>query len=146
MYFDTKYKPTKVAMMNAYKNKEGFAGIEAEIYADNEWLRNEFAADFELLTKSQISDGVDFDGVLCLDVEGRDYYPGFQFDDAGMPFALLAQVLSHLKGRELSNWQSAFWLVSPENSLDGDLPVDLIHAGDERVIAAAESAYGMVEG
>ncbi len=132
--------------MNAYKNKEGFAEVEAKIEADNEWLRSQFAEDFELLTRSQLSDGVDLDGVLCLNFEGEDHYPQFQFDDAGKPFALIGPVLSHLRGRDLSSWQCAYWLVSPENALDGDLPVDLIHAGDKRVIAAAESAYGMVEG
>lgn len=127
-------------------DKEGFAQIEAEIVADNDRLRAQFVADFELLTRSQLLEGFGSDEVIGLDVEGQDCYPSFQFDDAGKPFALLGPVLSHLNGENLSNWQAVFWLVSPENSLDGELPGDLIRAGDERVIAAAESAYGMVEG
>lgn len=132
-------------MMSAY-DKEGFAEIESEIDADNEWLRDQFAADFELLTRSQIPDDLDSEEVICLDVDGQDRYPSFQFDDAGRPFEVLGPVLSHLKGKDLSNWQAAFWLVSPQNALDGDLPVDLIQVGDDRVIAAAQSAYEMVEG
>lgn len=148
------------AMIDAYLDTDAFNQVEAQIDDDNARLRAEFAREFEMLTSSQVhvrsgsasknkaataSDWKRALKVFSVKIQGRELYPGFQFDADGRPLPLMNSVLTHLQS-ELSPWQIAFWLVSPQNSLDGRLPIDLVRDGDAGVVEAAKHAYELSAG
>jgi hypothetical protein len=75
--------------------------------------------------------------ILGLPFGGKIVYPRFQFDADGQPFALMRDVLKALPD-EMTPWQIAFWIVSPNAQLDLAAPIDAIRKGDGMAIAAAE--------
>lgn len=75
--------------------------------------------------------------ILGLPFGGKIIYPRFQFDADGQPYPLMRNVLKALPD-DMTPWQVAFWIVSPNARLDTATPIDAIRRGDGLVIAAAE--------
>lgn len=68
--------------------------------------------------------------------DGRDWFPGFQFDPNGRPRKEIVAVLSALgNSRE---WETALWFTASNAYLDGDRPVDRLADDPEAVLRAAE--------
>ncbi len=143
------------AMIDAYLDTDAFDQVEAKIDDDNARLRAEFLSDFEVLTSAQIhamsgstsrnksataNDWKKAGKIFSVKLQGKDLYPAFQFNADGRPYATLADVLAALP-QDLTSWQTAFWLVAPQNALDGARPIDLVQAGDARVFDAAARAF-----
>lgn len=83
--------------------------------------------------------------ILGLPVGKRTVYPAFQFDEGGRPYPLMKRVLEALPD-DMTPWQTAFWLVSPSSALDGELPLDAIRRGEERVAEAARNEASEIIG
>lgn len=75
--------------------------------------------------------------ILGLPFGGKIIYPRFQFDADDQPYALMRDVLKALP-EDMTPWQIAFWIVSPNARLDAVTPIEAIRRGDTSVIAAAE--------
>lgn len=77
-------------------------------------------------------------GLLALTTgSGRVVYPTFQFVD-GRPVAGLAEVMDALPAQLVSRWTLASWLVTSQQELDGERPIDLLADGyPEPVVRAA---------
>jgi hypothetical protein len=83
--------------------------------------------------------------VLCVEDNGRERYPAFQFQTAnGQPHPNVARVLAALPSRWTS-WQVAFWFASPNGWLDGDVPADRLNDQHE-ILAAARHEAEPIEG
>lgn len=79
-------------------------------------------------------------GLLALQTGSRRVvYPSFQFVD-GRLVEGLDDVLDVLPEQLVSRWTVASWLVSGNQQLDGDRPIDVLAEGrEEPVVAAARS-------
>ena len=74
--------------------------------------------------------------IFGVEHRGRLLYPAFQFDDAGRPKPVVAEILQALGGR--GAWQVASWFTAPNGWLpDGRRPVDVMDADSDAVAAAA---------
>jgi hypothetical protein len=67
--------------------------------------------------------------------DGRDWFPGFQFETSGRPRPIIARVLEALGGSR--EWETALWFTGASGYLDGDRPVDHLEDDPEAVIRAA---------
>ena len=74
--------------------------------------------------------------VFAVSWQGTTVYPGFQFDDDGRPFPVIAQVLA-VVGDDGSGWPLALWFTGADGWLDGHRPVDLLHEDPDAVVEAA---------
>lgn len=81
--------------------------------------------------------GVPFVGIVV--------YPAFQFQPNGEPIPLILEVNKALP-KDCTDWQRAAWFVSPNEWLDGKLPVSAIQRGDLEVVNAASHAFEVPEG
>lgn len=130
------------------------ASAEARIDAMNAELRRDFLADFPVVEAATVHARAGHGGtnkaqtaaawrragrILGLPYAGRIVYPLFQFDDAGQPWPLLRPVLGALPA-DRTPWQRAFWLVGPNERLDGDPPIEAIRRGEDGVLEAARHA------
>ncbi len=71
--------------------------------------------------------------VFALKRGGVDLYPAFQFGDDGQPLPLIAELLEILSADATrTDWQNAFWFVSPNSWLRGAAPKDLLHRASDR--------------
>lgn len=75
----------------------------------------------------------------------QDFFPAFQFDAQGQPFAILADVLAALP-EGWTPWEVAAWFVQKNLGLDGAVPRDLVALEDARLIEAARAAGGQAIG
>jgi hypothetical protein len=147
-------------MVDAMLDVDPFDRVEAEIDADNAEMRRDFLTEFEMLTSAEVHDRAGYGGlnkaqtangwkragrVLGVPHRGRDLFPAFEFDRDGQPWPMLAQVLAALPD-DLSPWQRAFWLVAPLDALGGAAPIELVRAGDARVLDAAARAGALPVG
>ena len=76
--------------------------------------------------------------IFGVEHRGRLLYPAFQFDDAGRPKPVVAEVLRALGKR--GPWQIASWFTAPNGRLPDDRrPVDVMDADPGAVAAAARA-------
>ena len=74
--------------------------------------------------------------IFGVEHRGRLLYPAFQFDAAGRPKPVVAEILQALGGR--GAWQVASWFTAPNGWLPDDRrPVDVMDADPDAVAAAA---------
>lgn len=71
---------------------------------------------------------------------GTIVYPAFQFQSNGEPIPLILEVNKTLP-KDCTDWQRAAWFVSPNEWLDGEIPVSAIQRGDLEVVNAASHAF-----
>lgn len=77
--------------------------------------------------------------IFGIDIAGRTVYPAFQFDDAGRPKSVVAEVLQALVPH--GPWQIASWFTTPNGWLANDRrPVEVMDDEPEEVVAAAKDA------
>jgi len=127
------------------------SAVEARIDLANAEMRKAFLNEFPVIDAAAVHDRAGHGGtnkaqtaaswkkagrILGLNLHGRMVFPTFQFDADGQPLPLLQKVLRALPA-DRSAWQRAFWLVAPNDFLDGARPLDLIREGDPGVIDAA---------
>ena len=133
-------------------------GVEAELAVDNLELRRAYLAETPMLTAAQIHDISGLHSrnrsepasrwkaegkTFAIRMEGRNYYPAFQFQD-GSPLPAVKAVLAELP-ETMTQWQTALWFASTNGWLDGDRPQDCLDDPARAVIAArrlAEPARG----
>lgn len=75
--------------------------------------------------------------ILGLPVGNESVFPAFQFNEDGQPIHLVSEVLKRLPA-DFTPWQIAFWIVSPNASLDGATPLSAIQEGNQSVLGSAE--------
>ena len=74
--------------------------------------------------------------IFAVEHWGRFFYPAFQFDGAGRPKRVVADVLEALGKR--GPWQIASWFTTPNGWLSDDrCPVEVMDADPDAVVAAA---------
>lgn len=74
--------------------------------------------------------------IFAVEHQGRFFYPAFQFDGAGRPKPVVADVLEALGKR--GPWQIASWFTAPNGWLPDDrCPVEVMDADPDAVAAAA---------
>lgn len=134
------------------------ADIERELALDNLELRRTYVTETPMLIAAEIhrlsglhsrntsepasrwkAEGKTF----ALPMEGRNYYPAFQFVD-GSPRPAVKAVLAELPAT-MTPWQTALWFASPNGWLGGDRPQDRLNDDAQVAQAArrlAEPAYG----
>ncbi|WP_419738581.1 hypothetical protein [Ruegeria sp.] len=149
-----------LSLMDVMLHFDCFEPIEARIDGKNAEMRTEFLNEFPVLDSAGVHKRAGLKGtntsqtvnawrqrgrILGLPVQGKNAYPVFQFDADGQPLALMEPVLAALP-KSFSAWQSAFWLVSPKESLDGNSPAEAVRLKDERVIETARNACERVAG
>ena len=78
--------------------------------------------------------------VFAVDYNGRQLFPGFQFDEHGQPLPVVAAVLAALPAAEMSEWELALWWTSANGWLDGERPVDRLDDVQALSVAAARLA------
>jgi hypothetical protein len=142
------------ALVESLLDVDPFAPVEAQIDADNAEMRAAFLEAYPALDSATLHARAGHTGrnaaqtaaswkragrIFAVTHKGRDLFPAFQFDADGRPLPLVRDLLAALPG-DLTPWQRAFWLASPSDELDGDLPVDRLRAGDPRVVEAARGA------
>jgi len=71
----------------------------------------------------------DEQGVLAVDIEGRDLYPSFQFESSTVK-PIVVEVLRLLKSHDYGDWEIAIWFFCANGWLDGDSPIDVLLAND----------------
>ncbi|HLE84604.1 MAG TPA: hypothetical protein VJG13_09730, partial [Thermoanaerobaculia bacterium] len=74
--------------------------------------------------------------IFAVKHQGRDYFPGFQFDRNGRPWEVIAAVLEALGGAR--GWETALWFTAPSGYLEGRRPVDLLESDSGAVVESAE--------
>lgn len=134
--------------------------VEARIDAVNAGMRRDFLAIYPVIEAAAVHDRAGYEGtnkaqtaaswrranrILGLPYAGHIVYPLFQFNDDGHPWPLMQPVLKALPA-DRSAWQRAFWLVSPNEWLDGRVPADALREADAHVVEAAAHAGGVVIG
>ncbi|HEX6900906.1 MAG TPA: hypothetical protein VF789_14375 [Thermoanaerobaculia bacterium] len=83
--------------------------------------------------------------ILVLDgSNGQDLYPAFQFDPAGRPYPEMAQVIANFSEAVETPYTIASWFVSPQDLLDGEIPVVWLRSRKDpsRLLAAARRSAG----
>ncbi len=83
--------------------------------------------------------------VLGLPINGKVRYPAFQFGKDGKPYSRIQEVLAAIP-RELTDWERAYWLVSPNDLLGWKTPISAIESDDASVVAAAKHAGSLPVG
>lgn len=73
--------------------------------------------------------------VFSVKHDGRDWFPGFQFETDGRPREIVGRVLGALG--EARGWETALWFTGPSGYLAGRRPVDLLDDAPEAVVEAA---------
>lgn len=141
-------------MVDVFLDVDPLDRVEAEIDADNAERRSLFLTTYEVLDSRAVHRRAGHTSgnasqtatswkrqrrIFGLPFKGGVVYPAFQFDADGQPLATMRDVLRALPA-QMTPWQTAFWLVSPCDMLDGAVPLDLIGAADDRVVAAAQGA------
>jgi len=76
--------------------------------------------------------------VFAVTHDGAGWYLGFQFDEAGRPVPVVAEVLRVLEG--WSPWELARWFVGANPWLDRRRPAEVLDAEPEAVVRAARLA------
>ena len=128
-------------------------GIEAKIAIDNLEWRSRYLNETPMLTAADIhamsgmrskntsepasrwkADGK----TLGVRVQGRDFYPDFQFED-GSPRPIMKRILEALPDH-LTAWQKVAWFASGNGWLDGAAPQDCLEEGNSVVAAARQLA------
>jgi len=74
--------------------------------------------------------------IFSVEVDNAARFPGFQFDAAGRPRPVIADVLAALDGC-LGGWELALWFTSDNGWLGARRPVDLLESAPGRVVDAA---------
>jgi hypothetical protein len=84
--------------------------------------------------------------IFAISIEGVDHFPSYglcevTYGDVRVcePKPIMASLLEALGG-ELTGWQLAAWVASPNGYLDGARPLDLLDTEPKRVIKAAKFA------
>ena len=72
--------------------------------------------------------------VFAVGHRGKDHFPAFQFLEA-RPIPVVADILAVLPG-SMSAWQTAFWFVSTNPWLDGEVPSEHLDQAGRLVEAA----------
>jgi len=72
-------------------------------------------------------------------VNGRTLYPSFQFDEAGQPRPVVAEVLAKLRKLNLSPWATAIWWNTDHDVLAWRTPAAVLEEDPEAVLAAADT-------
>lgn len=75
--------------------------------------------------------------IFSVQHQGATVFPGYQFDTAGRPRPVIAEVVERL-GSQSSEWELALWFVAETGWLSGRRPVDLLDR-DPRAVAEAAS-------
>ncbi len=75
--------------------------------------------------------------IFSVQHQGATVFPGYQFDTAGRPRPVIAEVVDRL-GSQSSEWELALWFVAETGWLSGRRPVDLLDR-DPRAVAEAAS-------
>jgi hypothetical protein len=70
---------------------------------------------------------------------GQELYPSFQFGTNGRPHPNVALILAALPSHR-TLWQVAFWFVSPNGWLDGDMPANRLDDLQATLVAAQHEA------
>jgi hypothetical protein len=78
--------------------------------------------------------------VFAVEYKGRKLFPGFQFDEQGLPRPVISAVLAALPTAQMSDWEVALWWTSANGWLDSERPVDRLDDRDALVAAAAHLA------
>jgi hypothetical protein len=73
--------------------------------------------------------------IFAVSHQGRDYFPGFQFEIGGRPRTAIADALEALGGAR--GWQTALWFTGANGYLDDRRPVDVLDTEPEAVVEAA---------
>lgn len=84
--------------------------------------------------------------VFSIGHHGTRYYPAFQFNAAGRPRPVIAQVLRALAPYGLDGWETALWFTTASGWLDDRRPVDLLDDDPAEIVAAAERTVDAVAG
>lgn len=147
-------------LLEAMLDLDPLDGAESRIDVMNAKLRRDFLGEFEVLDAAGVHERSGHTGsnkaqtaaawsrsgrILGLPLRGRTVYPAFQLDADGQPQPLLRAVLKCLRA-DLSAWQRAFWLVAPNEWLDGRTPLEAIAAQDKAVVDAARRTGAAVIG
>lgn len=108
----------------------------------NDAARTSAIAEFGVLHASEVeggSRGIDeliaARRIIAVQASER-LFPAFQFNDEGVPRAVIAQVLTAL-GDELHGWEILTWFTGSSGYLEGARPVDLLTDAPDDVVAAA---------
>ena len=138
-------------MLDVILDFDPLSASEAKIDLANAEMRRAFLAEFPVIDAATVHERAGYGGrnkaqtaaswraagrILGLSLQGRVVFPVFQFNADGQPLPLLRKVLGRLPA-DRTDWQRAFWLVAPNEWLDGGRPIDLIRAGNEDALAAA---------
>lgn len=83
--------------------------------------------------------------VFSVGVDGAGRFPGFQFDGAGQPWAVIADVLDVFAGA-LGAWELALWFTGSNGWLGGQRPVDVMVHDPRAVVAAARHLAAEISG
>jgi hypothetical protein len=120
---------------------------------DTLYLRRRFFQTFPALTAQELAElpaaqkhGLDAvtrwhynKQIFCVTDGDRAYFPRFQFDEAGHPLPIIAELLAILgQFKARSDWDNALWFAGGNGWLDGARPVDLLSSDPELVRDAAE--------
>jgi hypothetical protein len=73
--------------------------------------------------------------VFAVPFEGTTMYLGFQFDERGRPFPVVAEILRELRGWD--DWAIAAWFVADNGLLEHRRPADLLGERPSDVLEAA---------
>jgi hypothetical protein len=74
--------------------------------------------------------------IFAVPHRGTWWYLGFQFDEAGRPRPVIAEVLAHIG--DWPPWEIARWFVARNPLLDRRAPLELMTDASEEVVRAAE--------
>lgn len=74
--------------------------------------------------------------VPAVPADGTTRFPGFQFDERGVPLPVIADVLTAGAGR-LTEWELALWFTAPCAWLGDRRPVDVLDTDPDLVVQAA---------
>ncbi len=126
-------------------------GTESKVALDNLEWRSRYLKETPMLTASDVhvmsgmrakntsepasrwkADGK----TIGVRVQGRDFYPDFQFED-GSPRPIMKRILDALPDH-LTAWQKLAWFASGNGWLDGATPQDSLEDGDAVVAAARQ--------
>ena len=128
-------------------------GIESKIAIDNLEWRSRYLNEMPMLTaadihamsgmrsknRSEPASRWKAEGkTLGIRVQGRDFYPDFQFED-GSPRPIMKRILDAMPDH-MTAWQKVAWFASGNGWLDGAAPQDCLEEGNSVVAAARQLA------
>lgn len=94
-------------------------------------------------SRQAVSDLTKRGRLLALGISAqRKLYPAFQFGPGGWPYPELASVLAIFAGVIETPYTVAFWLISPQDLLEGETPLAWmrVRRDSERLLEAARRA------